>query len=154
MKVLVAYGSPSGSDSLLPQMQRVPMLELLPPTQTAQATLEAVRAHDPQVLIVNAGMPGAKETDLLQTIRAESPRATLIVLTNLTYREFRKRLDVWEDFFSMHESRRPIPLSDVDASSRPASDFWIKFSCGELGLLHLPDQAIFDVVATALQADN
>ena len=150
MKVLVAHGSPEVADSLLPLMQGVPTVELLSPTEDAVATLESIRVHDPEVLIVNACMPGAKETDLLQTIRAEKPYATMVILTNLTYPEFRKRLDVWEDFITMDVSYRAASPAELDALSQQKCEIWIKFSCGELGLLHLPNDVAFDVVVTTL----
>jgi hypothetical protein len=150
MKVLIAPGTPDVADSLIPLMRVVPKVELLSPTKDAETTLESIRAHDPEVLILNAGLPGAKEIDLLQTIRAEKPGATLIILTDLTYPEFQKRLTVWEDFVSLGDPKRVYPLSELDAVGEQIGGVWVKFSCGELGLLHWSDDTVFDVVATAL----
>jgi len=150
MKVLIAPGSPDVTDCLIPLMRGVPTVELLSPTEDAETTLESIRAHDPEVLILNAGLPGAKEIDLLQTIRAEKPGATLIILTNLTYPEFQKRLKVWEDFVSMGDARRVYPPSQLEALGQQMGGVWVKFSCGEFGLVHGSDDTAFDVVATAL----
>ncbi len=150
MKVLIADGSDEIAASLLPMIQVIPTIELLSPTPNAHATLESVRTHDPEVLIVNAGIPGAKETDLLQIIREENPNATLIILTHLSFPEFRTRMEVWKDFISGDDSELHLPLAKQAVLGKEDNGVWIKFSCGEFGLLRLPDEGIFDVVATTL----
>ncbi len=150
MKVLIAHGSYEIAASLLPMIQVIPAVELLSPTLNAHATLESVRANDPEVLIISSGIPGVKETDLLQIIREENPGATLIILAQLTFPEFRTRLEVWKDFISVEDAELHLPLPKLAALGRQNNGVWVKFSCGEFGLLRLPDEVIFDVVATAL----
>jgi len=89
MKVLIADGSPEVAERLLGMMQEIPTAKFLAPTATAKATLESVRAHNPEVLIVDARIPGAQGMALLRTLRAEKPSMVLIILTNLIYPQYR-----------------------------------------------------------------
>ncbi len=150
MKVLIAHNSNEIAASLLPMIQVIPAVEVLSPTLNARATLESARAHDPEVLIISARIPGAKETDLLQIIREENPGATLIILTQLTFPEFRRRLEVWKDLISVDDSGLHLPLARLTGVGTQNGGVWVKFSCGEFGFLRLPDEVIFDVVAMTL----
>jgi DNA-binding NarL/FixJ family response regulator len=93
MKVLIADGSREVADRLLNLIQEIPAAEMLCPTATASATLEAVRAHDPGILIVDARLPGAQGTLLPKTLREEKPTMILIVLSNLIYPEYRQQYE-------------------------------------------------------------
>jgi hypothetical protein len=150
MRVLIAHGSSEIAKSLRPLMEAVPAVELLSPTSDAYATLDSIRAHDPELLIIDARIPGAVETDLLQIIHEEKPRTTKVILTQLTFPEFRARMEVWQDFISLDTPRMSLPFSGLDAEGKQNGGVWIKFSCGELGFLRPQHGEIFDVVATAL----
>jgi DNA-binding NarL/FixJ family response regulator len=105
MKVLIADSSAVVVDRLITMMEEIPNVEVLAPARSAPAILESIRRHDPEALIVDVRFPGAKGTDLLQTIRQAKPNAVLIVLTDLAYPEYRKRLEALGADLCMDKSR-------------------------------------------------
>jgi DNA-binding NarL/FixJ family response regulator len=94
MKVLIADGSVMVTDRVLTLLDQIPNIELLGPTSDAHDTLESIRLYDPEVLIVDVCIPGAKVMELLPTIRQEKPGTILIILTNFDYPEYRKPLEL------------------------------------------------------------
>ena len=94
MKVLIADGSVMVTDRVLTLLDQIPNIELLGPTSDAHDTLESIRLYNPEVLIVDVCIPGAKVMELLPTIRHEMPGAILIILTNFDYPEYRKPLEI------------------------------------------------------------
>ena len=93
MKVLIADGSLMVTQRLTSLMLEIPHLELLLPTATGEATLESVRAHDPEVLIIDAGVLHGKGSELLKTVRQEKPAIVVIVLSNLFYPQYRQHYE-------------------------------------------------------------
>lgn len=90
MKVLIADGSPMVASRLLSVVQEIPEIETLTPTGDAQTTLGSIRANNPEVLIADSRIGGARGMELLQTIRRERPAMILIVLSNAVYPQSRK----------------------------------------------------------------
>lgn len=113
MKVLVADGSQVVTKRLLSMMQEITHVESLTPAYDAQATLDSMRANDPALLIVDIHIPGAKEMNLLSTIRRENPKVILIVLTNLVYPQYQKQAKrLGADMF-MDKSKEFVRLSQL-----------------------------------------
>lgn len=123
MKVLIADGSPEIADRLLSMLQEIPAAETLSPTHTAAATLEAVRTHNPDILIADARIPGAQGTALLRTLRAEKPAMVLIVLSNLIYPQYRDQFEAAGADLIVDKSNEFIHLSQIIRSlmCRPQS---------------------------------
>jgi DNA-binding NarL/FixJ family response regulator len=105
VKVLIADGSALVVDRLLPMIQEIPLVELLVPAPHAKAALESVRRHDPDILILDARIPGAAGTALIKTIRQAKPSLILIVLTNLVDPEYLKRLEALGADLCLDKSR-------------------------------------------------
>jgi DNA-binding NarL/FixJ family response regulator len=152
MKVLVADGSQVVTKRLLSMMQEITHVEPLTPAYDAQATLDSMRANDPELLIVDIHIPGAKEMDLLPTIRREKPKVILIVLTNLVYPQYQKRakalgadmfMDKSKEFVRLSQLVRELACSSFDENGRASKDSaWSqpvpsKFSVGHLLCLFL-----------------
>lgn len=93
MKVLIADGSSMVADRLLTVIQDIPNVELLAPTLDAKATMGSIRSNNPEVLIVDARIPGARGMEFLQSIRRENPAMVLIILSNLVYPRYRKQYE-------------------------------------------------------------
>jgi DNA-binding NarL/FixJ family response regulator len=90
MKVLIADGSPTVRERLTALMLEIPTVELLAPTATGEATLESVRAHDPDVLVIDARILSGKGRKFVETVRKEKPAIVLIILSNFVYPQYQK----------------------------------------------------------------
>lgn len=90
MKVLIADGSLMVTERLTGLLLEIPHLELLLPTSTGEATLMSVRAHDPEVLIIDGRILQGKGREFLKTIRKENPAIVLIILSNLVGPRYQK----------------------------------------------------------------
>jgi two-component system response regulator DesR len=93
MKVLIADSSPVVAERLAALMLEIPSVKLLAPAATGAAMLEAVRAHDPEVLVVDAGIVCGKERGLVETVRKEKPAIALIILSNVVDPQYRKHFE-------------------------------------------------------------
>jgi DNA-binding NarL/FixJ family response regulator len=113
MKILIAEGSQEVGERLLNLMREIPGLELLTPTATAQATLQSIRAYNPEILIVDARLPGARAADLYRTIRRESPDIILIVLSNVVFSQSRMRYEAAGADFFLDKSSDFIRLTQL-----------------------------------------
>lgn len=113
MKVLIADGSQVVMERMLTLMRDIPNVEPLSPAYHAQATLESMRANDPELLIVDMRIPGAKEMDLLQTIRREKPKAIVIILSNLVCTQYQKQAKALGADIFMDKSREFVRLSQL-----------------------------------------
>ena len=113
MKVLIADGSREVADRLLSMMKEIPAAEILSPTATAASTLEAVRTHNPEVVIVDARIPGAQGTSLLRTLREEKPGMILIILSNLIYPQYRAQIEAAGADIIVDKSNEFIHLSNI-----------------------------------------
>jgi len=159
MKVLIADSSPEIRQRLLTLMQEIPTAELLAPASSAQATLESLRENDPEVLIVDARILGARAIELLKTIRREKPGVVLVILSNLAFPPCRRRyeaagadlfIDKSHEFIRLQQfvrelSRRPEVGEDVAApdSMRKRLSF-AKLSVGlDLALFMFSAQGLF-----------
>jgi DNA-binding NarL/FixJ family response regulator len=152
MKVLVADGSQVVTKRLFSMMQEIPHVEPLTPAYHAQAALDSMRANDPALMIVDIHIPGAKEMDLLPTIRREKPKVILIILTNLVYPQYQKQakasgadvfMDKSKEFVRLSQLVREFACSSFDENGPASKDSGrnqsvrLKFSVGQLLCLFL-----------------
>lgn len=93
MKILIADGSSTVTERLADLISDIPSVELLAPTTTSQATLESVQTHDPEVLVMDAGLCDGPGTGLLQAVRTAKPAAVVIILSNLFFPQYRKHFE-------------------------------------------------------------
>lgn len=93
MRILIADGSRTVRERLTALISEIPSVELLAPTTTGNATLESVRAHDPEVLVMDAGILDGPGSGVLQAVRTEKPAAVVIILSNLFYPQYRKHYE-------------------------------------------------------------
>jgi DNA-binding NarL/FixJ family response regulator len=131
MKVLIADNSPEVTDCLVTMIRENPCMDFLATARDAQTTLALIRTHHPEVVIVDARIPGAKGSELLQTIRQERPGAVLIILSNPTFEEYRRRFDGAGANIFMDESRESGHLPQLETSEQRDISVWVKFSSGE-----------------------
>ena len=146
MKVLIADGSSMVADRLLTVMRDIPNVELLAPTLDAQATMGSIRSNNPEVLIVDARIPGARGMEFLQSIRRENPALVLIILSNLVYPQYRKQyeaagadlfIDKSNEFIHLFQFVRELVRGSdmpVDTGSKDGIRAWLASSKLKVGL--------------------
>jgi DNA-binding NarL/FixJ family response regulator len=150
MKVLIADGSPEVADCLVTMIQEIPCVEFLAPARDAMTALASIRAHQPEVVILDARIPGAKGSALLQTIRQERPGAVLIILSNLAYGDYCRRFDGAGARLFVDESVETAHLCLLGNLDRQDDSIWVKFSTGEFHMLDASLDPSLDLLATAL----
>jgi DNA-binding NarL/FixJ family response regulator len=110
MKVLIADSSRTVTERLADLMLDIPSVELLAPTASGEATLDSVRANNPQILVIDARILGGKGKEILQTIRREKPAIVLIIHSNLVDPQYRKHYEAAGADLFMDKSNEFIHL--------------------------------------------
>ncbi len=124
MKVLIAEDSRVVTERLRILIQEIPTAQLLPPTATAHATLESVRTNCPEVLVLDAHIPGSRGMELLRTLRREKPALVLIVVSNVVYPNYRKRYEAEGADLFIDKSNEFLQLYEF--IGKLAHDSWVK----------------------------
>ncbi len=131
MKILIADGSPLVADRLMAGMKEIPEVEVLAAAGDALVTLASVRAHKPEIVIVDARIAGARKAHLLQTIRRENPGIVLVVLSNLVYPQMGQHyraagadlvVDKSNEFTHLYQFVREVLLSFQTSAGEKAND--------------------------------
>lgn len=113
MKVLIADGSIMVTQRLTALMSEIPNIRLLAPTATGEATLSSIRAHDPEILILDAWILQGKQRDLLKTVRKEKSGIFVIILSNLFNPQYRKHYEAAGADLFLDKSNEFIHLFQV-----------------------------------------
>jgi DNA-binding NarL/FixJ family response regulator len=71
-------------------MSEIPAVELLVPTMTEEATLESLRAHKPEVLVVDTRILSGKGREFVEAVRKNKPDIVLVIMSNIIYSQHRK----------------------------------------------------------------
>ncbi|HWP82732.1 MAG TPA: response regulator transcription factor [Bacteroidota bacterium] len=90
-KVFLADGSRVGISRVMNLLSIAANVEVIGTAQNAAQTIEGVRNLRPQVLIMDIELPGMSGIQVLKTLKSEFPTMLVIVLTNASQEEYRKR---------------------------------------------------------------
>jgi DNA-binding NarL/FixJ family response regulator len=91
MTVLIADDSQVVAERLRTMLSELRGIEIAGHAGTVPEALHAVRSLRPDVVILDLQMPGGRGMDVLKTIRNEQPGLTVIVLTNHSHSQYRKK---------------------------------------------------------------
>jgi DNA-binding NarL/FixJ family response regulator len=91
MKVLIADDSQVVAERLRTLLSEVIGIEIAGLAGTVPEALHAVRSLRPDVVILDLQIPGGRGMDVLKTIRKEQPGLTVIVLSNHSHSQYRKK---------------------------------------------------------------
>jgi DNA-binding NarL/FixJ family response regulator len=91
MTVLIADDSQVVVERLKAMLAKLRGIELAGHAGTVPEALHAVRSLRPDVLILDLQMPGGRGMDILKTVQREQPGSAVIVLTNHSHSQYRKR---------------------------------------------------------------
>ena len=100
MKVLVVDDSGIVRDRLKDMLSEATEGEAIGQAKDQQEATELLRDLNPEVMVLDIQMPGGSGIDLLHKVKRGQPPPLVIVLTNLSYPQYRKKcMDAGADFF-------------------------------------------------------
>jgi len=91
MTVLIADDSQVVAERLSSMLSELSGIEIAGHAGTVPEALHAVRSLRPDVVILDLQMPGGHGMDVLKTTKREQPGLTVIVLTNHSHWQYRKK---------------------------------------------------------------
>jgi DNA-binding NarL/FixJ family response regulator len=91
VRVLIADDSEVVVLSLNAALAVVHGVEVVGQAGSVPEAIQAIRALRPDVLVLDISMPGGSGIDVLEDMRKEDIRPIIIVLTNFSYPQYRKR---------------------------------------------------------------
>ncbi len=92
MRVFIIDDSAIVRERLTAMLSELEGIEIVGYAEDAFSAIDGVRAVKPDVVILDIQMPGsASGIYALEKIRCESPAPTIIMLTNYSYPQYRKR---------------------------------------------------------------
>ena len=91
MRVFIIDDSAIVRERLIAMLAEVEGVEIVGHAEDAFSAIEGVRVLIPDVVILDIAMPGASGIYALEKIRCEKPAPTVIMLTNYSYPQYRKR---------------------------------------------------------------
>ncbi len=100
MKVFFADASPFGNGRLLNLVSDLKGIEVSGHATDGLNAIALVQAVKPEVLILDIEMPGRSGLDLLRQVRRDFSSLVIVILTNASSAQYRKRCtELGADFF-------------------------------------------------------
>ena len=100
MRVLLVDDSATVRERLKGLFSEVPKVEIIGEAGDGTEALELVRRLNPEVLILDIQMPDGGGIELLRKVKIINRSVMVIVLTNLSERQYRQKcLDAGADYF-------------------------------------------------------
>jgi DNA-binding NarL/FixJ family response regulator len=100
MRVLLVDDSSTVRERLKALFSEVPKVEIVGEAKDEPEALELLHRLNPEVMVLDIQMPGANGIDLLQKVKKEKRSLLVVVLTNLSDSQYRRKcLDAGADFF-------------------------------------------------------
>jgi len=100
MKVFIADELAVVRERLIDMLSELPGIEIIGPAQGAQEAINSIQKPNPDAVILNIHMLGGNGIELLKNINKNESVPLVIILTNYSYPEYRKKcMDLGTDFF-------------------------------------------------------
>jgi len=101
MRVIIADDSEILRSRLVEMLNEIKGIEIVAEAKDTREAVEAIRAHHPDVVIIDIRMPGNDGIVAIETIKkGKRNKPKIIVFTNYPYLQYRKRcMDAGADFF-------------------------------------------------------
>ena len=105
LRVLIADDSAVVRERQADLLRELPGVSVVAETTDVAGTLEQIRSLQPEVVLLDLGMPGGSGLDVLRQMRAEQLHATVIVLTNYRSVEYEKAVREYGAIAFLDKSR-------------------------------------------------
>jgi len=101
MRVIVADDSEILRSRLIALLNEIKGIEVIAEAKDSREAVEVIRAHKPDIVIMDIRMPGNDGIAAIEAIkRGKRNKPKIIVFTNYPYLQYRKRcMDAGADFF-------------------------------------------------------
>lgn len=100
MKVLIVDDSPIIRERLKSMLSEVAKVETVSLAKDASEALDSMHTLNPEVIVLDIQMPGSNGIDLLSKIKRKQEAPLVVVLTNLSDTQYRKKCtDAGADYF-------------------------------------------------------
>lgn len=100
MKIFFVDGSPFGNGRLVNLLSDLKGIEIIGYAMDGITAEDSINRLQPDVVILDIELPGRSGIDLLRHIKQTSPSLTVIILTNASHPQYRKRcMEVGANFF-------------------------------------------------------
>lgn len=100
MRVLLVDDSSIVRERLKALLSEVPKIEIIGQAKDEPEALELLQKLNPEVVVLDIQMPGGSGIDLLRKVKNEPRPPVVVVLTNLSDPQYRKKcMDAGADFF-------------------------------------------------------
>ena len=100
MKVLIVDDSHLLRERLTALISELPEIKIIGQAESAEKAINSIRILKPDVTILDIRMPGGNGFEVLKNIKNDKLAPLIIVLTNYSYPQYRKKcMDSGADFF-------------------------------------------------------
>jgi len=101
MRIIIADDSEILRSRLVEMLKEIKGIEVVAEAKDTKETIEAVRIHHPDAVIIDIRMPGNDGITAIETVKkGKRNKPKVIVFTNYPYLQYRKRcMDAGADFF-------------------------------------------------------
>lgn len=100
MKLLIVNGSAIIRERLKAMLSELAKIEIIGQAQDADEALTSIRKLNPDVVILDIGLPRGNGIDLLQKIKKYKPAPIVIIFTLYSYPQYRKKcMDAGAEYF-------------------------------------------------------
>lgn len=100
MKIFIADDSTIVRERLIDMLSGLKDLEVVGQAEDGLQAIDSIRRLKPDAVVLDIQMPNGSGIDVLQNIKMEGPTPIVIILTNYSYSQYRKRcMDAGADFF-------------------------------------------------------
>ena len=134
LKVFITDDSATVRERLVTMALDLPEIAVVGQAQDAPEALDAIHRTRPDVVILDIRMPGSNGIDVLRRLKKMQPAPKVIMLTNYTYPQYRKKCEAaGADFFfdkSTEFDQIPQALEQVRQGLRAAPGAGIRNSAG------------------------
>lgn len=133
LRVLIADDTAAIRDSLSALISRLENVEIVGLAETGTRALELIRSLQPDVATLDIRMPGVNGINVLESVRREKLKVTVIVLTGLDEAEYRRRcFAIGADYFFHKATEFEMVIEVLKQRARALNDAPPAFAPGEI----------------------
>ena len=100
MKLLIVDDSEVVRTKLIAMLSEIDDIEIAGQAKDGREAVRAIKQLRPDAVILDIRMPGASGIDILESVKGDLPDCRVVILTNYSYQQYRKRcMSAGADYF-------------------------------------------------------